>query len=155
MTNNDSSWYNENCFHSNSCSSILKKFHYLSNEAEYLYNEADSIIDKEVLVLVCTAIKSLKRAFEFGSKGEEIENYANSMLGGSQCVNTCNKNSTKCEYIHSKADEKFALETSYLESALNSLNDALTDIKNSIDARKSGYNLIEEYKECVHAHKKI
>lgn len=137
-----------NCY--NDCSEILSKFHILLNEAEELYEAADNIIDKEVINSIYTAIKSLQEAFELGSKGGEIETYANNFLNRTGCSTICSKDSSECKTLIEKADESFAIETENLNNALDSLNAALNSIKNSIIARKIGYSFRKKYKYCVH-----
>jgi hypothetical protein len=136
------------------CREVLKKFHCLLNEADELYEKSDKIIDTEVLESICIAIKSLEKAFELGGRGEEIENKAYKMLDKSGCGNACNKNSAECKELYDKAEEKFALESEYLTHALNSLKCAQKDVKNSMEARKAGYRLRDQYTECVHGFNK-
>lgn len=154
MSNTDFCSHNKNQYsHHNympNCNAILRKYHCLLNEAEKLYKASDNIIDKEVLCSILDAIKGLKKAFELGDKGSDIESYANDMLDRIGCSNTCNKNSNLCLSIAAKADEEFEKETEYLNHALIALETALLDIKNSISARKLGYDFRNQYTVCVH-----
>lgn len=135
---------------STSCCEILKEFHCLLNEAEELYEKSDETIDTKVVKSICSAIRSLEEAFDLGGRGEEKENNAYKILNKSGCSNDCNKDSTKCKELYNKAQEQFSLESDYLVHALNSLKDAQKDIENSIDVRKIGYNLKNQYEKCVH-----
>lgn len=136
-----------------SCCEILEKFHCLINEAEKLYEKSDETIDTKVVKSICTAIKSLEKAFDLGGKGEEKENSAYKMLDKSRCSDACNKDSAKCKELYNKAQEQFALESEYLAHALNLLKDAQKDIQNSIEVRKIGYRFRNQYEECVHCKK--
>ncbi|WMJ86864.1 hypothetical protein [Anaerocolumna sp. MB42-C2] len=135
------------------CSKILKKFHSLIYEAEELYKKSDAIIDTKVVEAIYIATESLERAFELGGQGEETENNAYKMLDKSECGNTCDKNSTECKELDTKAQEMFSLESDYLTHALNSLKDAQKDIQISMVERKIGYKLRDQYKKCIHSKK--
>lgn len=75
------------------------------------------------------------------------------MLDKSRCSNTCDKNSAECKELDTKAQEMFSLESDYLAHALNSLKNAQKDIQISMDVRKIGYKLRDQYAECVHCKK--
>jgi hypothetical protein len=75
------------------------------------------------------------------------------MLDKSECSNTCDINSIECKELYTKAQEVFSLESDYLTHALNLLMDAQKDIQKSIDVREIGYNLRDQYKECIHCKK--
>lgn len=134
----------------NHCDDVINNVHYLFAEAEELYAKSDEVIDKQVLFSIMNSIKALEKAFELGGKGVELEECAIKILDKSGCSNTCNKNSIKCEALAAEAEEKFLIETNYLEHALILLKDALGDVKKSIVARKEGYALNHKYKGCIH-----
>lgn len=151
-----SNYYNEDKYISTyccNCNIILNKFHDLLNEAEELYKKSDEVIDSKVAESICTAIESLEKALELGGQGDEIENNAYKMLDKSECSNTCDKNSSECKELDKKAQEMFSLESDYLYHALYLLKNAQKDIQISMDVRKIGYQLRDQYAECVHCNK--
>lgn len=129
---------------------VIEKYHQLLKDADRLFHESEGLVDRNTLLAIKYAIKSLEKSIELYRRGTSIYYKANLFLDVSRYNECCNRNCYKCKKILEDSLDEYDKEERDILRTINILNYALKSLKDSIDHRKKGCKLYQRYKRCVH-----
>lgn len=137
----------------NNCRRVLAKYHKLLKEAECLFEESEELIDKYAIRSIINALKALGKSIKLHKEAVEIEECAKRLLEESDCDRYCNKDSRRCKEKLEKAEKDFFIEQKLVFKTMELLEEALCNLKRSIEFRNRGKKQYKEYVECIHERK--